>query len=576
MADKDYKVQVGVEAKADTRGLDQVNKGLDKVRKTAHQVNEELGDKEVATNLEEVTDAAEETADALDKTSDAAEGVQEAVSQVGQEAKTTGNEMDKAGSKGEEAGRKMERGARRAASGLGNLKSKVQATFNIPTELEAAYNRGVAWGKAILDAWDKYIEGVDKAAVKRARELKDRLATEAATREQAYTDALTNAKRERIYDEEQRRITAINDLYTQRLQLIGQLAVNRTAEVDHVEALRQKELELQRTIVKTREIRGEISKETAAALMADLDASEAKSAAKSREDRQQIMLDAAIQARDETAKQVAQIKAEQEQAAKSPYAGVTPDGYRTLKRREEVLDKAHQEAKDLLPQKQKLEQEKQRLEKSISLLEKTQELNKQQRMNPLLGAENAIYETERRLQADRARLERINKELGTANIAIAKDKSQQAERQLVEDKIDAIEDYYRTSNPLKSYSANNDGAEKMKNDIAADIAAQEAKQKDIKDRLKEKENSSSWTRPTSLLSSRYCSTSVRSTPRRLPSPPPRRIRPAPWLPTSVGKRTSPNWPASARASRSAGASTTTSSLPARITRSVRLPGSSGC
>ena len=35
MADKDYKVQVGVEAKADTRGLDQVNKGLDKVRRTA-------------------------------------------------------------------------------------------------------------------------------------------------------------------------------------------------------------------------------------------------------------------------------------------------------------------------------------------------------------------------------------------------------------------------------------------------------------------------------------------------------------------------------------------------------------
>ena len=40
MADKDYKVQVGVEAKADTRGLDQVNKGLDKVRRTAKQVNE--------------------------------------------------------------------------------------------------------------------------------------------------------------------------------------------------------------------------------------------------------------------------------------------------------------------------------------------------------------------------------------------------------------------------------------------------------------------------------------------------------------------------------------------------------
>ena len=471
MADKDYKVQVGVEAKADTRGLDQVNKGLDKVRKTARQVNDELGGNEVATNLEEVTEAAEETAEALDKTSDAAEGVQDAVSQVGQEARTTGNEMDKAGSKGEEAGRKMERGARRAASGLGNLKSKVQATFNIPTELEAAYNRGVAWGKAILEGWNKYIEGVDKQAVKRARELKDRLATEAATREQAYTDALTNAKRERIYDEEQRRITAINDLYTQRIQLIGQLAVNRTAEVDHVESLRQKELELQRTIVKTREIRGEITKETAAALMADLDDSEARSAAKSREDRQQIMLEAAIQARDETAKQVAQIKAEQEQAAKSPYAGVTPDGYRTLKRREEVLDKAHQEAKDLLPQKQKLEQEKQRLEKSISLLEKTQELNKQQRMNPLLGAENAVYETDRKIQETKAHLARINKEAAAADIAIAKDKAQQAERQIVGDKIAAIEDHYRASNPLVHYDQDNAGNMQMTEDISNAIKA---------------------------------------------------------------------------------------------------------
>lgn len=488
MADKDYKVQVGVEAKADTSGLDQINKGLDKVRRTAKQVNDELGDKAAADNMEDVTDAAEETAEALDKTSDAAEGLQEAVSKVGQEARTTGDEMDKAGRKGEEAGGRMERGAKRAASGIGNLKAKVQATFNIPNELEASYNRGVAWGKAILDAWDKYIEGVDKAALKRARELKDRLATEAAEREQAYTDALTNAKRERIYDEEQRRITAINDLYTQRIQLIGQLAVNRTAEVDHVEALRQKELELQRTIVKTREIRGEITKETAAALMADLDASEAKSAAKSREDRQQIMLDAAIQARDETAKQVAQIKAEQEQAAKSPYAEVTPEEYRTLKRREEALDKDHQEAKDLLVKQQKLEQEKQRLEKSISLLEKTQELNKQQRMNPLLGADNAIHDTERKLQEVKARLARINKDASTVNNAIAKDKAQQEERQQVGDKIAAIEDHYRANNPLVHYDQDNAGNMQMTEDIFNAIKAHATSTTTRKERLKTAED----------------------------------------------------------------------------------------
>ena len=488
MADKDYKVQVGVEAKADTRGLDQVNKGLDKVRRTAKQVNEELSDDSAASNLEEVTDTAEETAEALDKTSDAAEGLQEAVSKVGQEARATGDEMDKAGSKGEEAGRKMEKGARKAASGLGDLKAKVQATFNIPNELEAAYGRGVAWGQAILDGWEKYIEGVDKAAVKRARELKDRLAREAAAREQAYTDALTNAKRERIYDEEQRKITAINDLYTQRIQLIGQLAVNRTAEVDHVDALRQKELELQRTIVKTREIRGEISKETAAALMADLDASEAKSAAKSREDRQQIMLEAAIQARDETARQVQLIKAEQEQAAKSPYAGMTGDGYLTLKDQEEKLGQHHQEAKALLPKVAKWETEKQQLEKRINLLEKTQELNRQQRMNPLLGAEKAIYETERKLQHDRARLERINKEIASASVVIDKDKAQQSERQQVENKIAAIEGYYRANNPLKRYSPDHDGGEAMKVDISNAIKEHETSTIARKERLKNAED----------------------------------------------------------------------------------------
>lgn len=488
MADKDYKVQVGVEAKADTRGLDQVNKGLDKVRRTAKQVNDELDDNAAASNLEEVTDAAEESAEALDKTSDAAEGVQEAVSKVGQEARATGDEMDKAGSKGEEAGRKMERGARKAAAGLGDLKAKVQATFNIPNELEAAYGRGVAWGQAILDGWEKYIEGVDKAAVKRARELKDRLAREAAAREQAYTDALTNAKRERIYDEEQRKITAINDLYTQRIQLIGQLAVNRTAEVDHVDALRQKELELQRTIVKTREIRGEISKETAAALMADLDASEAKSAAKSREDRQQIMLEAAIQARDETARQVQLIKAEQEQAAKSPYAGMTGEDYLTLKDQEEKLGQHHQEAKALLPKVAKWETERQQLEKRIKLLEKTQELNRQQRMNPLLGAENAIYETERKLQNDRARLERINKEIASASVVIDKDKDQQSERQQVEEKIAAIEGYYRANNPLKKYKTDNDGEIEMRKDIAADIEAHEKRATTRKERLKNAED----------------------------------------------------------------------------------------
>ncbi len=488
MADKDYKVQVGVEAKADTRGLDQVNKGLDKVRRTAKQVNEELSDDSAASNLEEVTDTAEETAEALDKTSNAAEGLQEAVSKVGQTARATGDEMDKAGSKGEAAGRKMEKGARAAAAGLGDLKAKVQATFNIPNELEAAYGRGVAWGQAILDGWEKYIEGVDKAAVKRARELKDRLAREAAAREQAYTDALTNDNRERIYDEEQRKITAINDLYTQRIQLIGQLAVNRTAEVDHVDALRQKELELQRTIVKTREIRGEISKETAAALMADLDASEAKSAAKSREDRQQIMLEAAIQARDETAKQVQLIKAEQEQAAKSPYAGMTGEDYLTLKDQEEKLGQHHQEAKALLPKVAKWETEKQQLEKRIKLLEKTQELNRQQRMNPLLGAENAIYETERKLQNDRARLERINKEIASASVVIDKDKAQQSERQQVENKIAAIEGYYRANNPLKRYSPDHDGGEAMKVDISNAIKEHETSTIARKERLKNAED----------------------------------------------------------------------------------------
>lgn len=459
MADKDYKVQVGVEAKADTRGLDQVNKGLDKVRKTARQVNEELSDKDTPTNLEDVTEAAEDTAEALDKTSDSAEGLQDAIGEVAQEARSVGDEMDKAGRKGEEATNKMERGARKAGKSMSSLKARVQATLNIPNELEASYNRGVALGQVILDAWDKYIAGVDKAAVKRAHELKDRLATEAAEREQAYTDALTNAKRERIYDEEQRRITAINDLYTQRLQLIGQLAVNRTAEVDHVESLRQKELELQRTIVRTREIRGEITKETAAALMADLDDSEARSAAKSREDRQQIMLDAAIQARDETAKQVSQIKAEQEQAAKSPYAGVTPEEYRQYKRDAEAYhhpERTAQRAQDIA----RLDRE---LRDAMSL--RTSEGLSDPRVAK--EAQDKIDETLQRLQ----RYKDLAQYIADADA-----------------KVETIEAYYRNSNPLKLYSADNAGSMQMNEDISNAIKTHETSSTTRKERLKTAED----------------------------------------------------------------------------------------
>lgn len=470
MADKDYKVQVGVEAKADTRGLDQVNKGLDKVRKTARQVNDELSDKDASTSLEEVAATAEDTAEALDKTSDAAEGVQDAIGEVGQEARATGNDVSQAGDKGAASLNKMGRSAKQTQSFLVSLRGKMMATFNVANELESYYNRGKAIGQWILDTWDKVIEGVDKQAVKRARELKDRLATEAAEREQAYTDALTNAKRERIYDEEQRRITAINDLYTQRLQLIGQLAVNRTAEVDHVEALRQKELELQRTIVRTREIRGEITKETAAALMADLDDSEARSAAKSREDRQQIMLDAAIQARDETAKQVSQIKAEQEQAAKSPYAGVKPEDYRDLKHRQRELDADPAAIKNLKTQEDKLKKQVAELESFLA--------------NPKIGvgAISVVHEMEQ----VKTELEQVRREMSAAKERYEAESAE--ERQEVEDKIDAIEDHYRAANPLKQYAANSGGDTKMEEDIAKDIAAWEAKQKDIKDRLKTAED----------------------------------------------------------------------------------------
>lgn len=459
MADKDYKVQVGVEAKADTRGLEQVNKGLDKVRKTARQVNEELSDKEAPTNMEEVAEVAEETAEALDKTSDAAEGLQEAVSQIGQEARTTGNDVSQAADKGTESLNKMGRSARQTQTSLVNLRGKMMATFNIANELESYYNRGKAVGQWILDTWDRVIDGVDKAAVKRARELKDRLATEAAQREQAYTDALTNAKRDRIYDEEQRRITAINDLYTQRIQLIGQLAVNRTAEVDHIDQLRAKELELQRTIVKTREIRGEITKETAAALLADLDASEAKGAAKSRVDRQQIMLDAAVQARDEAARQVAQIKTEQEQAAKSPYAGVTPDEYLQYKRDTEAYhhpERTAQRAQEIA----RLDRE---LRDAISL-----------RTGEGLSNPHVAREAQDKIDKTRERLQQY-KDLAQY-IADA------------DAKIEAIEGHYRANNPLKRYAPDNNGETEMMGDISTAIGDHKKAETTRKERLKTAED----------------------------------------------------------------------------------------
>ena len=69
-----------------------------------------------------------------------------------------------------------------------------------------------------------------------------------------------------------------------------------------------------------------------------------------------------------------------------------------------------------------------------------------------------------------------------------KDKAQQSERQQVENKIAAIEGYYRANNPLKRYSPDHDGGEAMKVDISNAIKEHETSTIARKERLKNAED----------------------------------------------------------------------------------------
>ena len=192
------------------------------------------------------------------------------------------------------------------------------------------------------------------------------------------------------------------------------------------------------------------------------------------------MLEAAIQARDETARQVARIKAEQEQAAKSPYAGVTPEEYRQYKRDVRGLSPSgstQQRMQDIA----RLEQE---LQDAIAL-----------RTSKGLSDPRVARDTQDKIDKTMERLQQY-KDLAQY-IADA------------DAKVEAIEAYYRSSNPLVHYDQDNAGSMQMTEDISMPSRTKIRVRRPARSASKLPRTSSSWTRPTSPPNSSSCSTSGR-------------------------------------------------------------------
>lgn len=477
MVDADYKIVVGVEAKANTKGLDEVNKGLAEVKQTVGGVNQTAADG--VEGMEALGEAVGGAAEAFGEVEEAAEGVQEAVKQVGQEGKAAGDAISQGAGKGAGAVSRLGKTAQQTQSKLMALKGKFVASLNAVNELKGYWELGKSIGQGILDWWERYIDGVDRAAVKRVRDLKDRLMTEAAARDRAYSNALNSAERHQAYVDEAQIIESINRLYEKRLTAIQRLAEWQEGEIDHLETLRKKELELQKIRIETQRMRGEISEEDAERQMADLEEADGRADAKTRVDRQEVAVKKAREEAEVRAGRVADKKAKLSELKRQndPY-NIDEVEYNKL-----VYDRGRFML--TVQERDEAVREKRKLEKEIA----AQELVAKAKL-PGLPSLGGVWMEDggEDLEAKYGRVRELNKIIERGN-------RNEAEVKAIEERLRPIEELYRGQNPYAVFEAGRAGEEQFYKAISEDIASYKAKFSDLEDDLKAEQEalrSASW------------------------------------------------------------------------------------
>lgn len=345
MSDKNYDIQVNVNAKANLAGFEQTQQALNNIRNKACAVSNSSTNapsedvKELAEGMQEATKAGEDLKKSLNDVFPRGEQIGETISEAGIKAEQSlkgtssssdrlGESLSKTGRKGSRAMGDIEKSATKTKRNISALKGAVVMTIN---ELTSSWNKGISAGDWLWKKWEKKIKGIDREAEKRNQEALEARIREEKQRNAALQSTTNETARSSYFSREQQAVDNINELYRRRLELIEEIEQKENQLLDHLTEQQQIESDIARTAVSIGLAEGRISKEEGAAMLEDIDASDKEQRRQLREKREQVKIEAARKQKEAAQEQQDAINAQLEEAGKHSYSGVSYLDYMKMK-----------------------------------------------------------------------------------------------------------------------------------------------------------------------------------------------------------------------------------------------------
>lgn len=348
MSDKNYDIQVNIKANANLAGFEQTQQALDSIRNKARAVsgsstNTSAEDvKELTEGMKEAAKAGTGLEQSLNDVSTGGEHMREAISEAGTDAgqslkdtsassEQLGESLSNTGRKGTRAMGDVEKSAAKTKNRLSGLRGTVVLAVNAVNELKNAWNMGVGIGDWIWEKWEKKIKGIDRAAEKRKQEALDARLREEKQRNATLQSTTNETARDSYFSRERKAVEDINELYRLRLELIGEIAQKENQLLDSLAEQQQTESDMARTAVSIGLAEGRISKEEAAAMLEDIDATDKEQRRQLREKREQVKIEAARKQKEAAEEQQDALNAHLDEAGKHGYSGVSYLDYMQMK-----------------------------------------------------------------------------------------------------------------------------------------------------------------------------------------------------------------------------------------------------
>lgn len=345
---KDYDVSISIGTEANLIGLNQVQQALDETKNKARAIsgsstNTPAEDtKELTEGMKKATKAGTDLEKSLNDVSSGGEKMGETISEAGtnagQSLKDTSSSSDQLGESLTKTGRKgslalgdVGKSVAKTKSRLSGLRGTVVLAFNALNDLKSIWNTGAGIGDWIWEKWEKNIKGIDRAAEKRRQEALDTRIREEKQRNATLQSTTNETARDSYFSRERKAVEDINELYRRRLELIGEIEQKENQLLDHLAEQQQIESDMARTAVSIGLAEGRISKEEAAAMLEDIDATDKEQRRQLREKREQVKIEAAQKQKKAAEEQQDALNAQLDEAGKHSYSGVSYLDYMQMK-----------------------------------------------------------------------------------------------------------------------------------------------------------------------------------------------------------------------------------------------------